>query len=83
MLLGGLWHGAAWTFVAWGFLHGLYLALERSLRKVMPAFFESRALLNTSLIGATTFFLVTLSPGCPSAPRPSRTPGPCSPPCSA
>src|SRR5258706_7763275 len=25
MLLGGLWHGAAWTFVAWGGLHGLYL----------------------------------------------------------
>jgi alginate O-acetyltransferase complex protein AlgI len=25
MLLGGLWHGAGWTFVAWGLLHGLYL----------------------------------------------------------
>ena len=29
MLLGGLWHGAAWTFVAWGFLHGLYLCIHR------------------------------------------------------
>jgi D-alanyl-lipoteichoic acid acyltransferase DltB (MBOAT superfamily) len=29
MLLGGLWHGAAWTFVAWGGLHGLMLAVER------------------------------------------------------
>ncbi len=29
MLLGGLWHGAAWTFVAWGTLHGVMLALER------------------------------------------------------
>ena len=33
MLLGGLWHGAAWTFVVWGGLHGLYLAVERLLRQ--------------------------------------------------
>jgi len=33
MLLGGLWHGAAWTFVVWGGLHGLYLAAERFLRE--------------------------------------------------
>jgi alginate O-acetyltransferase complex protein AlgI len=31
MLLGGLWHGAQWTFVAWGGLHGLYLVLQRIL----------------------------------------------------
>ena len=41
MLLGGLWHGAAWTFVMWGGLHGLLLGLERlggrtSLLKSMP-----------------------------------------------
>ena len=29
MLLGGLWHGAAWNFVIWGGLHGLYLWAER------------------------------------------------------
>lgn len=29
MLLCGLWHGAAWNFVAWGGLHGLFLTLER------------------------------------------------------
>ena len=33
MLLGGLWHGANWTFVAWGGLHGLYLVTERLLKK--------------------------------------------------
>jgi alginate O-acetyltransferase complex protein AlgI len=32
MLLGGLWHGAAWTFVVWGGLHGSYLVIERVLR---------------------------------------------------
>ncbi len=29
MLLAGLWHGAAWTFVAFGALHGVYLTVER------------------------------------------------------
>lgn len=29
MLLGGLWHGAAWTFVLWGALHGFYLIVHR------------------------------------------------------
>jgi alginate O-acetyltransferase complex protein AlgI len=36
MFLGGLWHGAAWTFVVWGLLHGSYLVIERVVR----AFFE-------------------------------------------
>ena len=31
MLLGGLWHGAAWTFVFWGGIHGLALAVERAM----------------------------------------------------
>ena len=31
MLLGGLWHGASWTFMVWGGLQGLYLAVERLL----------------------------------------------------
>lgn len=29
MLLGGLWHGANWTFVVWGFLHGAGLAIHK------------------------------------------------------
>jgi alginate O-acetyltransferase complex protein AlgI len=29
MLLGGLWHGAAWHFVIWGLVHGLFLSVER------------------------------------------------------
>jgi alginate O-acetyltransferase complex protein AlgI len=33
MLLGGLWHGAAWTFVAWGALHGAYLVVERVVKE--------------------------------------------------
>ncbi|GAA5510129.1 MBOAT family protein [Novipirellula caenicola] len=34
MTLGGLWHGAAWTFVLWGMLHGAALCLERAIRSV-------------------------------------------------
>ena len=32
MLLGGLWHGANWTFVVWGGLHGFYLWVEKFFR---------------------------------------------------
>jgi alginate O-acetyltransferase complex protein AlgI len=33
MLLGGLWHGAAWTFLVWGAIHGGWLCMERVLNK--------------------------------------------------
>jgi alginate O-acetyltransferase complex protein AlgI len=40
MLLGGLWHGAAWTFVAWGALHGIALSLNHlwhdKLKRTLP-----------------------------------------------
>jgi alginate O-acetyltransferase complex protein AlgI len=32
MVLGGLWHGAGWTFLAWGALHGLYLTINHAWR---------------------------------------------------
>jgi D-alanyl-lipoteichoic acid acyltransferase DltB (MBOAT superfamily) len=34
MLLGGLWHGAGWTFVIWGGLHGIYLVIFHAWRAV-------------------------------------------------
>jgi D-alanyl-lipoteichoic acid acyltransferase DltB (MBOAT superfamily) len=37
MLLGGLWHGANWTFVLWGGLHGLYLVVNHLWRALRPA----------------------------------------------
>lgn len=36
MLLGGLWHGANWTFIAWGAYHGILLSLERFRGKRSP-----------------------------------------------
>ncbi|MGC1480128.1 MAG: MBOAT family O-acyltransferase [Chthoniobacterales bacterium] len=34
MLLGGLWHGAGWTFVVWGAMHGIYLVINHGLRRL-------------------------------------------------
>jgi len=62
MLLGGLWHGANWTFVAWGGLHGLYLAVERVLRAKFagyrpgPLMFVALGLLTYMLINLTWVF---------------------------
>lgn len=36
MALGGLWHGANWTFVAWGLYHGVLLAAHRAFRGIVP-----------------------------------------------
>jgi len=38
MLLGGLWHGANWTFVVWGALHGIYLCVEKLLQDTRKKF---------------------------------------------
>ena len=60
MLIGGLWHGAAWTFVIWGGLHGLYLSVERLLREhVWPARWNSAAL--RFVYGLITLFFVVLA----------------------
>jgi alginate O-acetyltransferase complex protein AlgI len=37
MLLGGLWHGAAWTFVIWGAMHGFALIAQREFRGAMKS----------------------------------------------
>ncbi len=52
MLLGGLWHGAGWTFAAWGGLHGLYLIAARVWSRRFPA--------NPGRLGRAAAWLVTL-----------------------
>ena len=56
MLLGGLWHGAAWTFIAWGALHGAVQAVERVWRH----FREGKAGLPHWLGVIVTFHIVCL-----------------------
>jgi alginate O-acetyltransferase complex protein AlgI len=66
MVLGGLWHGANWTFAAWGTWHGGLLVLHHAL----PAWERMSVFWQRNV----TFLLVTLGAGCSSARRASRTP---------
>jgi len=56
MLLGGLWHGAAWNFVIWGGIHGFLLGLERLRGKT--SFYER---FPRPVRIALTFFIVLIS----------------------
>ena len=40
MLLGGLWHGAGWTFIAWGALHGIFLATNHAWQQARNTFLD-------------------------------------------
>ena len=57
MLLGGLWHGAAWTFVAWGALHGAYLCINHAWSNFGPTV----APRYKPLTGAAAFVLTFLA----------------------
>jgi alginate O-acetyltransferase complex protein AlgI len=65
MLLGGLWHGAGWTFLVWGLMHGIFLVINHAWRwcRIVafgdPAFFRSR--LWTKLAWLLTFHAVVLA----------------------
>jgi alginate O-acetyltransferase complex protein AlgI len=55
MLLGGLWHGAAWTFVVWGLVHGIFLVLERVLRHAFKGATWTDHALVQILLGLATY----------------------------
>ena len=62
MGLGGLWHGAAWTFVAWGLVHGVGLVMTHvwhDARYKRPYYREGSLGLRKVLAWAATFHLVT------------------------
>jgi alginate O-acetyltransferase complex protein AlgI len=61
MFLGGLWHGASWTFVAWGLLHGVYLVAERLLRRVTSYVHFDRWKSLEMLLALLTFSAVTVA----------------------
>ena len=62
MLISGLWHGAGWTFIVWGFLHGVLSCLHRAIRKTK--FISSNHIgikiirVSLTFIGATLLWVV-------------------------
>lgn len=58
MVLGGLWHGAAWTFVIWGAYHGVLLAVHRWRGERSATADEESGLVSTLRRSAGTFALV-------------------------
>jgi alginate O-acetyltransferase complex protein AlgI len=63
MLLGGLWHGAGWTFVIWGALHGCYLVVNHAFASLRGALgLEPRASTRAGKLaaGALTFLAVVV-----------------------
>ena len=61
MLLGGLWHGASWTFVVWGGLHGVYLAAERWLVARFGHHDVWNKLVARILLALLTYFLINIT----------------------
>lgn len=57
MVLGGLWHGANWTFVIWGFLHGLAVATSHAVSRLTGG----RRLMPRWLAVLATFHFVTIA----------------------
>jgi alginate O-acetyltransferase complex protein AlgI len=60
MLIGGLWHGAGWTFVFWGGLHGTYLVINHAWRGAAPTDPVDSAF-RTWVSRLFTFLLVSVS----------------------
>src|SRR5881227_1209843 len=61
MFLGGLWHGAAWTFVVWGLLHGFYLVIEHASRALLGARAWTENFAVKLLLGLVTYGAVCIA----------------------
>ncbi len=59
MFLAGLWHGAGWTFVFWGLLHGAYLAIHRIFTHIKQKAFPDTAL--SFFYKLTAYFLTFIA----------------------
>jgi alginate O-acetyltransferase complex protein AlgI len=65
-IISGLWHGAAITFIIWGFIHGVIIVLEKATKTVKVKFYknnkiETGNLLESLLFGFITFIIVDIA----------------------
>lgn len=60
MLIGGLWHGAGWTFVIWGGLHGLYLLVNHAWSDIQQRIPPLRFVFRYYLVGVITTFIAVV-----------------------
>ena len=59
MILGGLWHGAGWTFILWGALHGFYLMINHGWRTIFKG--RNKTKIGSFIAWTITFMAVVIS----------------------
>jgi D-alanyl-lipoteichoic acid acyltransferase DltB (MBOAT superfamily) len=75
MLLGGIWHGAGWTFLAWGALHGVYLLVNhawndfRGSDRPPPGWFGRIGARSAAFVAVVVGWVFFRADGLPSAAR--------------
>lgn len=64
MIIGGVWHGAGWTFIFWGFLHGAYLVINHtfhSVKKSLGWYHKHNTTLSIITSQAFTFLFIVIA----------------------
>jgi D-alanyl-lipoteichoic acid acyltransferase DltB (MBOAT superfamily) len=61
MVIGGIWHGAAWNFAVWGLMHGMFLLLRRAAARLRPNRPARSTRVGDALRIALTFHLIVLT----------------------
>ncbi len=59
MILGGIWHGANWTYVVWGGLHGIALAIHKGWISITKSDRKEHSMLESGVSVILTFFFTT------------------------
>ncbi|WP_443634540.1 MBOAT family O-acyltransferase [Candidatus Marifrigoribacter sp. Uisw_064] len=63
-VISGLWHGAAITFIIWGFIHGVIIVIEKATDNYKTSFFKKIRIDKNNLLERTLFLMITFSIVC-------------------